>query len=72
MTNKQIKLLNTINDFIEKHGYAPTIRELCSILNVSSPATINDKLKRLRKNGIITYEDGKSRTIKILDRKWLA
>lgn len=72
MTNKQIKLLNSINYFIEEHGYAPTIRELCSILNVSSPATINDKLKRLRKNGIITYEDGKSRTIKILDRKWLA
>lgn len=66
MTKKQEELYKAIKEFIEVNGYAPTIRELNEITNKKSTATTFNKLLQLKKKGYITYEEGKSRTIKIL------
>lgn len=66
MTKKQEELYIAIKEFIKKNGYAPTVRELCEITNVKSPATTFSKLIILKRKGYITYIEGKSRTIKIL------
>ena len=72
LTQKQYELYIAIIDYIKEHGYSPTIRELCRITEVSSPATTFLKLKTLKRKGYITYVDKKSRTIKILKEieKW--
>ena len=40
LTDKQEKILTNIKKFIAQKGYAPTIRELCKISNLSSTATM--------------------------------
>lgn len=66
MTNKQEELYIAIKEFINKNGYSPTVRELGELTNIKSPATTYGKLIILKRKGYITYEEGKSRTIKIL------
>ena len=66
LTKKQEKLYLAIKNFIEKNGYAPTIREINEIINIKSTSTTFYKLLQLQKKGYITYVNGKSRTIKLL------
>ena len=40
LTNQQEKLLDKIKQYIVKHGYAPTVRELCKEMDLSSTATV--------------------------------
>lgn len=66
MTKRQEELYIVIKQFINDKGYSPTVRELGEITKKSSPGTTFNKLKKLKEKGFITYEKGKSRTIKIL------
>lgn len=66
LTPKQEELYITIKDYIERNKYSPSIRELCIRLGNNSPATVHTKLKLLKEKGFITYEDRKSRTIRII------
>jgi SOS-response transcriptional repressor LexA len=63
MTNSQEKLYVIIKEFIEQFKYSPSIRELCELYGVSSPATMLYHLRKLRELGMIDFQDGKSRTI---------
>lgn len=66
LTKKQEILYLAIKNFIEKNGYAPTIREINEIINIKSTSTTYTKLLQLQKKGYITYINGKARTIKLL------
>lgn len=66
MTNKQKILYEVIKKFIDENGYSPTVRELNKLTNIKSPSTTFNKLKQLKRQKYISYEAGKSRTIKIL------
>lgn len=65
LTGKQEKILNNIKKFIADNGYAPTIRELCKISNLSSTATMFVHLKNLTKKGYINQTENKFRTIEL-------
>ena len=66
LTTKQKETLQTLKKFIAKHGYPPTVRELCKELDLNSPATIHFHLKKLAEKGYIKKEDQKGRTLKLL------
>ena len=53
LTIKQEEVLTVIKKYIAKNGYAPTVREICSELNLSSPATVFVHLKHLINKGYI-------------------
>lgn len=65
LTDKQEKILTQIKKFIAEKGYAPTIRELCKICNLSSTATMFVHLKNLTKKGYINQTESKFRTIEL-------
>ena len=65
LTTKQEKILNTIKKFIAEKGYAPTIRELCTLCNLSSTATMFVHLKNLTNKGYISQTESKFRTIEL-------
>ncbi len=65
LTDKQEKVLTSIKKFIGHNGYAPTIRELCKICNLSSTATMFVHLKNLTKKGYINQTESKFRTIEL-------
>ena len=49
LTNRQEEILDTIKKYIANNGYPPTVREIGSLLNLSSPATTHFHLDRLEK-----------------------
>lgn len=66
LTSQQEKMLDKIKQYIVKRGYAPTVRELCQEMNLSSTATVQVHLNNLEKKGYLKKEDGKNRTIELL------
>ena len=58
-----IKIL--IKKFIADNGYSPSIRELCTLCNLSSTATMFVHLKNLTSKGYINQAGSKSRTIEL-------
>lgn len=66
LTSQQEKMLDKIKQYIVKCGYAPTVRELCQEMNLSSTATVQVHLNNLEKKGYLRKEDGKNRTIELL------
>ena len=65
LTNKQEKILTSIKKFIADNGYSPSIRELCTLCNLSSTATMFVHLKNLTSKGYINQAGSKSRTIEL-------
>lgn len=65
LTNKQDQILTVIKKFIADKGYAPTIRELCKLCNLSSTATMFVHLKNLSSKGYINQTESKFRTIEL-------
>ena len=50
-------------------GYAPTFRELCEELKLSSVSVLHRRMMELQKAGLVSWEPGKSRTFKVLGGK---
>ena len=65
LTRKQEEILTQIKKFMASKGYAPTIRELCALCNLSSTATMFVHLKNLTNKGYISQTESKFRTIEL-------
>ena len=66
-TDKQLRVLNFVNEEIMKNGYAPTVREICQALDLKSTSTVHGYLARLEKKGLIQKNALKPRTIRVLN-----
>lgn len=66
MTNRQFEVLEYIKRFIASRGYSPTVREIMEGLGLKSPSSVQDHLKKLVAQGLITIDKNKSRTIELL------
>lgn len=60
---KQQEVLAYIGEFLCKHGYAPTVREIGNGVGLNSTATVVYHLDKLQKKGMLVYESGKKRAI---------
>ena len=63
LTKRQQAVLDCIEQCIEEKGYGPTVREICTMLNLSSPSTVHVHLKTLEQKGYIVRDPLKSRSI---------
>lgn len=63
------KVLEFIENYMEKNPYPPTVRDMCKGLNISSTATIVYHLRKLEKEGKLTREKQKNRAIDIASKK---
>lgn len=62
MTNKQQKLLDFMVAYWQKSGIPPSIREMCTHMNISSPNGIMGHLLALEKNGyVVNTGSGRAR-----------
>ncbi len=64
-TDKQLRVLAYVKEHIRKHGYAPSVREICQALDLRSTSTVHGYLQRLQKKGLIKKDALKPRTILI-------
>ena len=53
LTKKQKQVLEFIKQFYAENKYPPSIRQICSAINLSSPATVHTHLKELQKKGLL-------------------
>jgi repressor LexA len=53
VTKKQKLVLDKIRDFTRRNGYFPTVREIAAATGLSSPATVQAYLGRLRRGGAL-------------------
>ena len=66
LTPKQVEVYLAIKGFTNKYHYSPSIRELCKMCEINSPATMFVHLKKMKKKGYIDYIESKARTITIV------
>jgi len=59
ITRKQKKILEKLKQAVLRGGYFPSVREICELTGLSSPATIHSYLGRLEENGYLC-RDGRS------------
>lgn len=62
---KELAILDYIKEAISSEGYAPSVRDICSALNIKSTSTVHMYLRRLEEKGYIDRSDGKSRAIRV-------
>lgn len=62
------KILEYLKDYINKHGYAPTLTEIAKHLGVSALSTVHEHLAFLEERGFIERADGEERGITVVGR----
>lgn len=66
LTEKQEKVLHAIEEFIDKKGYSPTIRELGVLLGFKSTSTVQGYIDRLVESGYVKRELDCPRTLRLI------
>lgn len=66
LTEAQQELFDWLVSYIHHHHHSPSIRQMMSAMNLKSPAPVQNRLEHLRNKGYIVWEEGKARTIRLL------
>ena len=66
ITNRQQAVLDGIVEYQKQYGFAPSIRELCKICNLSSTSTVAAHLKSPEDKGYIKRKEDAPRAIAVL------
>lgn len=68
MKNKtKEKVCSFILQYIEKSGYAPSIREIAEGINLKSTSSVHSQLRKLEEEGKIEMRKNSPRAIKVTD-----
>jgi len=62
---RQQKVLDCIAQYVDEHGYPPTVREIGNAIGVNSTSLVTYYLKRLEERGLILREPSMSRAIQL-------
>lgn len=66
LTKRQREILDFLNEFIQQHGYAPSLEEIGKRFNLSSLATVHKHLTNLQEKGFIRRLWNRSRSVELL------
>ena len=67
ITKKQTEILEYIKSQILNKGYPPSVRDICTAVNLKSTSSVHAHLETLEKNGYIRRNPTKPRAIEIID-----
>ncbi len=66
LTKRQREILDYLNEFIEQHGYAPSLEEIGRRFGLSSLATVHKHLTNLQDKGFIRRAWNRSRSVELV------
>ena len=66
LTKRQRQILDYLNEFIEQHGYAPSLEEIGRRFGLSSLATVHKHLTNLQDKGFIRRAWNRSRSVELV------
>lgn len=69
LSRMQQRVYDCIAEAIARQGYAPSVREICAELGLTSPSTVHFHIKHLAEMGLIERAPGKGRAIVLADRE---
>ena len=67
LTDAQNELYRWIKDYMKNFQHSPSIRQMIIAMGLKSPAPIQSRLKHLQEKGYISWQEGKARTMQIVD-----
>src|SRR5258705_12497917 len=66
LTKRQREILDYLNEFIQQHGYAPSLEEIGHRFGLSSLATVHKHLTNLQEKGFIRRAWNRSRSVELV------
>ena len=67
LSEAQNELYEWIKDYMRDFKHSPSIRQMMNAMNLKSPAPIQSRLKHLQDKGYINWQEGKARTLQLVD-----
>ena len=67
LTQAQNELYSWIKNYIKEFQHSPSIRQMMNAMGLKSPAPIQSRLKHLQEKGFISWQEGKARTLQIVE-----
>ena len=67
LTQAQTELYGWIKNYMKEFQHRPSIRQMMKAMGLKSPAPIQSRLKHLQEKGYISWQEGKARTLQLID-----
>ena len=67
LTEAQSELYGWLKNYIKEFHHSPSIRQMMHGMGLKSPAPIQSRLKHLQEKGYISWQEGKARTMQLID-----
>ena len=67
LTEAQNELYEWIKNYMRDFQHSPSIRQMMQAMGLKSPAPIQSRLKHLQEKGFISWQEGKARTLQLVE-----
>src|SRR5438132_2624146 len=65
LTDRQRQILDFLTEYVDAHGYPPTVREIGEAVGLASPSTVHAHLANLERAGLLRRDPTKPRAIEL-------
>jgi repressor LexA len=69
VSDRQRAILEFLQEYVDQHGYPPTVREIGEAVGLRSPSTVHAHLAQLERAGLLRRDPTKPRAIELTDRR---
>src|SRR6059058_824584 len=68
LTGRQQEIWKFLTDYVDEHGYPPTVREIGGAVGLASPSTVHAHLANLERAGLLRRDPTKPRALELVGR----
>ena len=69
LTDRQQQIWNYLVEYVDQHGYPPTVREIGEEVGLASPSTVHAHLANLERAGLLRRDPTKPRALELIGRQ---
>src|SRR6058998_3802516 len=69
LTGRQQEIWDFLVDYVDRHGYPPTVREIGDAVGLASPSTVHAHLANLERAGLLRRDPTKPRALELVGRR---
>jgi repressor LexA len=69
LTGRQQQIWDFLVDYVDAHGYPPTVREIGEAVGLASPSTVHAHLANLERAGLLKRDPTKPRAVELVGRE---
>ena len=68
LTGRQREIWSFLVEYVDRHGYPPTVREIGEAVGLASPSTVHAHLANLERAGLLRRDPTKPRALELVGR----